>query len=353
LLSSEKEMNSCIPLYTEDYMQKEECIEIFERYIRNRANAQEIKSLSSWIINNQEISLWLEQQILTSSSNIDNEVKMRMLRNIESEINLEPESNYTFSPQNTNRLQFKRWMRVAAMFILPILTSAGMYFYMSKSVSSAAPLVIAVERGQKANINLPDGSKVWLNYQSKLTYSSNFNTNKRELQLDGEAYFEVAHNPKKPFIVHSNDIVVEALGTAFGIKAYNEDNLISSILMRGKVRVTTPDGEAILMPNDRIMYDKTTHKKVLSAVTNATDFTGWIHNELRFENESLGEIAKSIQRIYNVEIIFASAQLKNQRYTGTVNNNSLESVLNIITLTSPVSFQIDKQKVTLYENIRR
>jgi len=140
------------------------------------------------------------------------------------------------------------------------------------------------------------------------------------------------------------------LGTAFGMKAYNEDKLISSILMRGKVRVTTPDGEAILMPNDRIMYDKTTRKKVKNAVTNATDFTGWIHNELRFENESLGDIAKTIQRIYNVDIVFATVKLKKQRYTGTINNNSLESVLNIISLTSPVLFQINNQQVTLSEN---
>jgi transmembrane sensor len=331
-------------------MQKEECIDIFERYIQNRASEDEIKRLSSWIRNNQEISLWLEQQILASSSTLDNEVKMRMLRNIESEINLEPEEDSTLYAQSKIRLQFNKWLRVAAMFILPVLTAAGMYFYMSRQSSSTAPLVIAVERGQKANITLPDGSKVWLNSQSKLTYSDNFNVKKRELQLNGEAYFEVAHNPNKPFIVHSNDIAVEALGTAFGIKAYNEDNLISSILMRGKVRVTTPDGEAILMPNDRLMYDKTTHQKTTGTVTNATDFTGWIHNELRFENESLGEIAKTIQRIYNVEIIFASEKLRNQRYTGTVNNNSLESVLNIITLTSPISFEIDKQQVKLYEN---
>ncbi|MFA6580446.1 MAG: FecR domain-containing protein [Paludibacter sp.] len=331
-------------------MQKEECIEIFERYLQNRTNDYEVKRLSRWIQNNQEISLWLEQQISTSSSLIDREVQMRMLKNIEAEIYSNTKNNVISDKQSNIRFRPKKWLRVAALFILPMLTAAGMYFYMSKNEFSSAPLIIAVERGQKANVTLPDGSKVWLNSQSKLTYSANFNKVKRELELDGEAYFEVAHNPQKPFIVKSNDIVVEALGTAFGMKAYNEDNLISSILMRGKVRVTTPDGESILMPNERVMYDKTTHKKALSAVTNATDFTGWIHNELRFENESLGEIAKTIQRIYNVEIIFATEQLKNQHYTGTVNNNSLESVLNIITLTSPVSFQIDKQQVTLFEN---
>lgn len=328
-------------------MQKEECIEIFERYIQNRANQDEVRRLSVWIKNNQEISLWLEQQIMASSSTIDSEVRMRMLRNIETAIG--SENKVDDQKQNRIRFQLNKWMRVAAMFILPLLTAGGVYFYMSRE-SSSAPLVIAVERGQKANITLPDGSKVWLNSQSKLTYSANFNIKKRELQLDGEAYFEVAHNPNKPFIVQSNDISVEALGTAFGMKAYNEDKLISSILMRGKVRVTTPDGEAILMPNDRIMYDKTTRKKVKNAVTNATDFTGWIHNELRFENESLGDIAKTIQRIYNVDIVFSTVKLKNQRYTGTINNNSLESVLNIISLTSPVLFQINNQQVTLSEN---
>lgn len=330
-------------------MEKEECIILFERYIENRASEDEINRLSTWINKNQLIPLWLEQQVLASSSIIDDDVKMHMLRNIESEINTKNESNSIYSTPRILNFQFKKWMRVAAMLFLPLLTAAGMYFYMYKAESSNARLVIAVERGQKANITLPDGSKVWLNSQSKLTYSPNFNINKRELELNGEAYFEVAHNPDKPFIVRSNDIAVEALGTAFGVKAYNEDNLISSILMRGKVRVTTPDGESILMPNDRIMYDKTSHKKALSTVTNATDFTGWIHNELRFENESLGEIAKTLQRIYNVEIIYSSEKIRNQRYTGTLNNNSLESVLTIITLTSPISFKIDEQQVKLYE----
>ena len=328
-------------------MQKEECIEIFERYIQNRANEDEVKRLSIWIKSNQEISLWLEQQILASSSTIDSELQLRMLKNIEAEIDAK---NNADNLQRHIRFRLNRWIRVAALFLLPLLTAAGMYFYMSRNRSSSAPLIISVERGQKANIILPDGSKAWLNSQSKLTYSADYNVNKRELQLDGEAYFEVAHNPQKPFIVKSSDICVEALGTAFGVKAYDEDNLISSILMRGKVRVTTPDGESILVPNERVMYDKAAHKRTQSKVRNATDFTGWIHNELRFENESLEEIAKNIQRIYNVEIVFATENIKNQRYTGTVNNNSLESVLNIITLTSPLSFQIKNQKVTLYEN---
>jgi len=331
-------------------MQKKECVEIFERYVRGNATDDEIKRLSHWIRSNQEISSWLEQQILASSPSIDSDVQIRMLENIKVELNAANKKDKTIYHQTSKGFSIKWLIRVAAMLILPAITAAAMYLYMSKNDVIATPLIIAVERGQKANITLPDGSKAWLNSQSKLTYSADYNVENRRLQLDGEAYFEVAHNPEKPFIVESNDIEIEALGTAFGVKAYNEDNIISSILMEGKVRVTTPDGASILMPNERVIYDKTSRKKSQSKVANATDFTGWMHNELRFENESLEEIAKNIQRIYNTEIIFASEQLKNQRYTGTVNNNSLESVLNIITLTSPVSFQIDEQQVTLYEN---
>jgi ferric-dicitrate binding protein FerR (iron transport regulator) len=249
----------------------------------------------------------------------------------------------------SNRLNIRQWIRTAAMFILPLITAAGVYIYMSET-KSADPLIISVDRGQKASVTLPDGSKAWLNSLSKLTYTSDYNKKERRLELDGEAYFEVAHNPEKPFIVKGNAISVEALGTSFGVKAYNEDVVISSILMKGKVKVTTPVGSTILKPNERILFDKSNRQTNKLKVTNAVDFTGWIHNELRFENESLEEIAKNIQRIYNVKIIFASDRLKKLRYTGTVENNSLESLLNIITLTSPISFQVNKQTVMFDEN---
>ena len=103
-------------------MEKEECIELFERYIQNRANPDEIKRLSFWIKNNQEISLWLEQQILDSVSSIESEVQIRMLRNIEAEIN----ANYNEGTNKQLNIRFRlnKWMRVAAMFILPIFTAS-------------------------------------------------------------------------------------------------------------------------------------------------------------------------------------------------------------------------------------
>lgn len=325
-------------------MQKEECVEIFERYLLQKASEDEIRRLSNWIRNNRKISEWMEEQIKSSQSEMDANVQLRMLERIKQTIGSDQQPE---KPVYT--LRFNRWLRVAAMFLLPVAAAVGMYLYMSR-FESALPVTVAVERGQKATVILPDGSKVWLNSLSELKYKPGFSSGKRELQLEGEAYFEVAPDPGRPFVVTGTDLVVEALGTSFGMKAYSEDRMVSSILMSGKVRVTTPDGTRVLKPNERIQYDKTMNRSKHSQVTNAADFTGWIRNELRFENETLDEISRSIQRIYNVEIIFASERLKQLRYTGTVQNNSLESVLNIITLTSPLSFQIDNQKIILYEN---
>lgn len=326
-------------------MQKEECVAIFERYLQQVASDEDIKRLSNWIRNNRKISEWMEQQIYDSQSEIDAAVQLRMLERIKQTIDTDSRKAEKIS----YRLRLSRWMRVAAIFLLPIAAAVGMYMYMSR-YDSTLPVTVAVERGQKATVTLPDGSKVWLNSLSELKYTPGFTSGKRELQLEGEAYFEVASDPDRPFVVTSTDLVVEALGTSFGMKAYSEDRMVSSILMSGQVRVTTPDGVKTLKPNERLQYDKITAKSIHSEVVNATDFTGWIRNELRFENETLEEISRSIQRIYNVEIIFASEKLKQLRYTGTVQNNSLESVLNIITLTSPLSFQIESQKIILYEN---
>ena len=333
-------------------MKKEDYFEIFERYILNTASPDEVKTLCEWVNKNTEISEWLEKQIHDSPDNMNKELQLKMFNDIKTTLRIEKptelEVNESKIASGSAFSELKTWIRFAAMFVLPLISALGVYLYMSdKNVTE--PLVVSVERGQKASITLPDGSKVWLNSLSELTYNSDFNTEKRELLLDGEAYFEVASNPDKPFVVRSNEITVEALGTAFGVKAYTDDVSVSSILMHGKVRVTTPNGSIILKPNERVQYDRELATTRQSSVTNAVDFTGWIHNELRFENESLYEITRNIQRIYNVEIIFSTERLKKLRYTGTVDNNSLESVLNLISLTSPVSFKIDGQKVILLE----
>lgn len=329
-------------------MNQEKILNTFERYLHNTATSDEVSALLNWIKNNPNLTSWLEQQISNSASDIDKDLQIKMLSQIKAKIaaseKIKSESSYTF----IEKAKLQKYIRIAAMFILPLITAALVFIYMSNA-DTPKELIVSADRGQKASILLPDGSKAWINSLTKLTYTTDFNKHKRILELSGEAYFEVAHNPKKPFIVKTKDMAVEALGTSFGVKAYDEDLYAAGILMTGKVKVTTDNEITILKPDERIVYNKLT-KKTSKTKINAKYFTGWIHNELRFENEPLSEIAKSIERIYNIDIQFGTEKLKKLRYTGTVENNSLESLLNIIALTSPISFEISDQQITILEN---
>lgn len=322
-------------------MRPDECVELFERYILGKASDDEIIRLNNWIRSNPAFSGWFETQLKTTPSEMDAALQYKILQKINNEIETEERHNNSFA-------WIRKWYKVAVVILLPLLGAFGMYLFLSSRISSSqSPYTIAVDNGQRANVTLPDGTKVWLNSQSKLTCVAGFNQKNRELQLAGEAYFEVAHNPQKPFRVLCDGMSVEALGTAFVVRAYKEDKTVSSVLIQGKVRVGTSDGQTLLKPNDRIEYDKNAGKQIVTHVTNASDFTGWRNNELRFENESLQEIAKSIERTYNVKMVFASNDLAKLRFTGTLNSSSLQSVLNILALTSSANFRIDHNQVIL------
>lgn len=327
-------------------MRPEECIELFERYVYGKASDLEIARLTDWIKNNPGLSSWLEQQIVDSSSDIDASLQYKMLRNIQQKVKPSVEPKLSIN-------QRRKWWLVAAGIMLPILTVIGSYFYFSSNEKPSdiplSPYTFTVEQGQKASAILPDGTKVWLNSKSKLICTPDFNVKGRELTLTGEAYFEVAHNKDMPFRVKCKGISVEALGTAFVVKAYDEDETISTVLVNGKVKVETLGGEAILSPNERIEYNKSSLKNEVKHITNASDFIGWRNNELRFEKESLKEIAKGIERTYNVKVVFGTKGIEDQYFTGTINNSSLESMLNILGLASSLKFRIEDQQVVLYK----
>jgi ferric-dicitrate binding protein FerR (iron transport regulator) len=329
-------------------MNKEQYIGIFEKYINNTASTEEIQQLISYIENNPCLNRWFEEQIRHSPAEINKDLKQRMFSNIQEQIG-EPKTS-----KSPAKIALRKWIRIAAAIVLPIVMIYGLYRY-----HEAVPIkqtdsvwVISAEQGEKANVTLPDGSRVWLNSASKLTYSNTYNQKDRLLQLVGEAYFEVAHDAEKAFIVQCMGMKTEVLGTTFGIKAYEEDSLIAVVLIEGKVQVTFADRMRVMKPDERIVYDKTL-KKLLSATVNPIDFTAWRENRLRFENETLQDIATTISRIHNIDYTFEDESLKAIKFTGTVDNTSIESVLNSITLTSPIKCIIKDSLIVFQKDNRK
>ena len=204
---------------------------------------------------------------------------------------------------------------------------------------------VVAERGQKSSLTLPDGSRVWLNSASTISYTSDYNSKERMVRLQGEAYFEVAANPDLAFVVHTHDMTVEALGTKFNVRAYVEDPYIVTTLVSGKVRTSAGDVTEILLPEQETRYDKRTGLLTKTEVRDAAHMVPWMSNEILFAGNSLREIAGILERMYNVTVIFDDAEIAGYTYTGLVRNNSLPNVLELISSTSPVKYRMSADTI--------
>jgi ferric-dicitrate binding protein FerR (iron transport regulator) len=328
-------------------MNKEYYTNLFEKYLSNEATAQDVQELISRLKASPEADCWFERQIRNSPSEINEGVKQRMFDRIQEKI------SETEKTVHKNSLSIYKWLRIAAAILLPLMLAGGSYyFYTNHKTDDGNPLLIVAGRGEKANIILPDGSKVWLNSETKITYYNTYNEKKRSLQLDGEACFEVVPDAGKKFIVHCADMEVEVSGTTFGIKAYAEDSIVSTVLVDGCVKVTVPDRTYNMKPDERIVLNRLNHSLLLETVR-ASDFTEWRKNRLRFENESMQDIIKTIARIHNIDYVFADESVKSLRFTGSVDNTGIESSLSTIALTAPVIYTIKDGLIVIYKDNRK
>lgn len=235
----------------------------------------------------------------------------------------------------------RNWRQMAALLLVALLfTGLGIYLG-SVSPQSMEKLSVRVDNGQKAKVDLPDGSHVWLNSASELSYSPDFGTKARKVILRGEAYFEVESDPKHPFIVETEDhLQIRATGTKFNVKSYPGESVATATLLEGKILVEQEEMSCVLVPYDKISFNKINKKFSVSRVRRREEVLCWMTDRFVFNNETLEEITKTLERMYNVDFFFRSESLKKITYSGTVKNNSLENVLMLISTAAPVSYQL-------------
>ncbi len=234
--------------------------------------------------------------------------------------------------------------RAAAVLLIPVL-SLLIYTNFSNKDRYAVnlnDLEVEAPAGSRMHIELGDGTKVWLNHGSKLQYPLRFEGENRKVFLTGEAYFEVAHNMKVPFIVGTNLLDVKATGTAFNVSAYPGDNNISTTLVEGKVilyeRETKHEIKALL-PGECLKFDS--QKNVYTLESEYTEKnTAWKDGLLVFKNERVQEVAKKLARWYNVEVEIGNEKVKEFTFTATFMDETLPQVLELMTLVTPVNYHL-------------
>lgn len=282
----------------------------------------------------------IETELESTLDEIDIQTKERLFKNIKTSIDFKEHKQ----PISIT-IRVLRW---TAILLLPLVSSIVTYYIVSSNINKeSAPVTFSTGYGERANITLPDGSHVWLNSGTSVTLNSSFNKRERTLKLNGEAYFEVAEDARKPFIVQANDITVEALGTSFNVTAYKDDSFVSSVLIDGSIRVSADGQERILKENHRATYYKEGRKLATDAVL-ASDYILWKEGYLYFESSSFEDIAKQLSRMFNVKIEFTSDNLRSIRFTGTLGNSSIKNVLDILSLTSPMYYEMNGTTVELF-----
>ena len=242
--------------------------------------------------------------------------------------------------------------RIAALLFVPALLAGG-WFYSQKDKLTKELSVLMVNQeintqpGTKTHLFLPDSTEVWLNSSSSLKFPSAFLGNERRISLQGEAIFKVYKNKKKPFIVSTTNMDIEAVGTEFNVSAYPGDLKLSTTLAEGKVKVTDKsDASKIIFldPGSQVDYN-TTNKTYKTENVRVEDVIAWRDGVLVFNETPFYEVAAKLGRWFNADIHINDQSVANYRFTGKFTSESLDQVLELLTLSTPITYSSSKREM--------
>jgi transmembrane sensor len=269
------------------------------------------------------------------------------------------------------RKPFWTFYKIAASWIIFLIIGGSLNYYFHRGVTynaSKTVTMVTAPLGSRSLVDLPDGTKVWLNAGSRLTYSNEYDIQSREVNLSGEAYFSVKSNKAKPFLVKTTEVTVKALGTKFNVKAYPEEDVITATLEEGIIEVTSNQNrlshdKVTLKPNEMITYVRKLTKpglkkdpairnidkkemKVISNV-NTEPVTSWKDQTWIIDAQPLGILAPIFERRYNIQISFSSDEISRFKFTGKIEDETIEQIMSALELSAPIHYEMEKNHLLL------
>ncbi len=356
--------------------EKDNLEELFISFLSGNASESEREHVNSILSESEEA-----RKLLVELSQIWDATGIVNNRLVETDLRYKKLSSRIRESQKFH-VKYRTLLQYAAVITLMFFLGVTLSPYLFKNEYStqlieSADTKITSPLGSKTKLLLADGTEVWLNAGSTLSYSSSYKSlPERKVYLDGEAFFEVQKNEKKPFTVMARGVMFKALGTSFNVKAYSNEPDIVATLVEGKISVSNydkMDKEVILQPNESIKIlrkeyeaSKSADRKDKSPKKNATNdelspvegvilsksintllYTSWKDSQWIIDNEELGSLAKKLERRYAVSIKFEDDKLKKIRFTGTLLEESLEQVLQIISFAAPIKYRVEGSTVIL------
>lgn len=305
-------------------MVQEEIKTLLKKYLYGQLTNEEVVQLKTLIQNMDDRSLEQNLSQLWDTCHVSGK------RNIEAFDTISKNMKKIILPQKKiSLLGYLGKIAAAAIFLLLITLTS--YLYIDKiNIQTAITQMytISAEKGEHASVTLPDGTKVYLNAKSTLSYPASFSLNERTVQLTGEAYFEVVHDAATPFIVKTEEIQIKVLGTTFNLYAYPDDSWFEASLIEGSIEVTpykNPEKQVYLSPNQKARYNHETGEiNVIS--TDLRVETAWKRGDLIFRNQPFKEIIGQLEIFYGVNIT-TDGECPEELFTGSYHENDIIQVL--------------------------
>ena len=325
---------------------------IVQKYLHQKTSNEENQLLISWIRQSDKNKRrFFSEKDIWDTYGLHSDRKMY---EVDSELEiLKNKIKYEKFHQKSN---LKRFIQIAAVLLVAFGLGWGIQFVSGPSnpVTQTAILQdIFVPKGQVNQVFLSDGTRIWINSESRLVVPSFFNSNERVVKLKGEAFFVVSKDKKRPFRVEVNGQTIEVLGTSFNVRAYENSNKIETTLETGQVRLLTGGKTTILKPGEQSLFDKSNHSLTISSVGHKS-FSAWKDGRFEFQNEDLIEVFKIVERWYDVEITADETYFKGMHFSGVIKRNKdARHFLDLLNLTIPVKYEIvsDKIKISPKESI--
>jgi ferric-dicitrate binding protein FerR (iron transport regulator) len=355
-------------------MYKNRIIELLARKLAGEATQSELEELND-LITRYPDSVYYEEFLDQLWSNADEQADVPDVDQAYLQHKLKFAEEFSSVEEKHKTFSLKKYRNLIAIAAVLLVIVSVSLFYFSRGDKFSPDTQIVAGKGIRKKIKLPDGTMVWLNSDSKLSYESDINQKKRRIvYLVGEAFFDVAHRQSQPFIVRTDKICVKVLGTAFNIKAYPIDKKSEATLIRGSIELSVNDRseqKILLSPSEKFALvedKKVTHAKSNTLPDLPKDITlmiehvvpvrigdneyieetSWRDSQLVFRNESLDDLKPKLERWFNVQIKFDKEQPKSYRFTGVFKNETLEETLKAMQLIKPFNFKLKEHDLIIY-----
>lgn len=321
---------------------------LLRKYLSGTASESEIRQLRQL----SESSVTLKRK-LDDSDTIINQIEiLKLMKTINTSSSLE-KLKRRLGKYPAKKDWFFYWQKLAAFLLLPLLLFSVFQLFPRKDqlIDRRYPIEyneISTSSGLRSVFQLPDGTKVWMNGSTKIKYPILFSKDERRIQLEGEAYFEIAKNEEKPFIIDFGTLHVEAVGTAFNCTAYPEDNLIETALTEGKIKVTRvfegKKKEEYLVDVGQVISYQPNSGQFQLQEGNLDKYLSWRSGKFIFRNDPLEVVCQKLERWFNAEIVIKDESLKSYSFTGTFKEEGLTEIIELISLTSPICYKVSERK---------